>query len=116
MKTLFIVNHPPYGTEYAFNALRLANTLSNRDGQKVRLFLQGDAVLCAKKGQEVPKGFYNLERMLKIAWSRDVQVGACSTCMDARGLTDEELADGLERSTMEELADWTIWADKVLVF
>ena len=61
MKTLFIVTHPPYGTEYAFNALRLANTLSHRDDQEVRLFLQGDAVLCAKKGQEVPKGFYNLE-------------------------------------------------------
>ena len=31
MKNLFIVNHPPYGTEHAYNALRLANTLSARD-------------------------------------------------------------------------------------
>lgn len=116
MKILFIVNHPPYGTEHAFNALRLANTLSARDDQEVRVFLQGDAALCAKGGQEVPKGFYNLERMLKIGGSRGVQVGVCSTCMDARGLTDEELAEGLERSTLEELADWTEWAEKVLVF
>ena len=82
----------------------------------MRLFLQGDAALCAKSGQDVPKGYYNLERMLKLARSRDVQVGVCSTCMDARGLTDQELAQGLERSTLDELADWTAWAEKVLVF
>ena len=116
MKNLFIVNHPPYGTEHAYNALRLANTLSARADQEVRVFLQGDAALCAKSGQEVPKGFYNVERMLKIGSARSVQVGVCSTCLDARGITDEELAEGTERSSLEELADWTVWADKVLVF
>ena len=33
--------------------------------------------------------------------------------MDARGITAEELSDGTHRSTMEELVDWTLWADKV---
>jgi len=116
MNTLFIVNHPPYGTEHAFNALRLANSLSAREDQEVRLFLQGDAALCAKGGQVVPKGYYSLERMLRITRSRGVPVGVCSTCMDARGLTDDELAEGLERSTLDVLTDWTIWAEKVLVF
>jgi uncharacterized protein involved in oxidation of intracellular sulfur len=116
MTTLFIVNHPPYGTEYAFNAFRLANVLAGREGQTVRIFLQGDAAACAKSGQEVPKGFYNLERMLKIACAKGIEVGVCSTCMDARGLRDEELSEGLRRSTLEELADWTAGADKVLVF
>jgi len=116
MNTLFIVNHPPYGTEHAFNALRLANSPSAREDQEVRLFLQGDAALCAKGGQDVPKGYYNLERMLRIARSRGVPVGVCSTCMDARGLTDDELAEGLERSTLDVLTDWTVWAEKVLVF
>ena len=36
--------------------------------------------------------------------------------MDARGIDSEELADGTHRSGMEELTDWTIWADKVIVF
>lgn len=116
MRTLFIVNHPPYGTEHAFNALRLANALSAREDQEVRLFLQGDAALCAKGGQNLPKGYYNLERMLKVARSRGVEVGVCSTCMDARGLSDEDLAEGLKRNTLEGLTDWTVWADKVLVF
>lgn len=40
----------------------------------------------------------------------------CGTCMDARGLTDQDMVDGAKRSTMGELAQWTAEADKVLVF
>jgi uncharacterized protein involved in oxidation of intracellular sulfur len=36
--------------------------------------------------------------------------------MDARGITPEMLVDGAKRSTMEELTDHTLAADKVLVF
>jgi uncharacterized protein involved in oxidation of intracellular sulfur len=36
--------------------------------------------------------------------------------MDARGITDSELAEGTHRSTMDKLTDWTIWADRVVVF
>jgi uncharacterized protein involved in oxidation of intracellular sulfur len=36
--------------------------------------------------------------------------------MDARGVADAELAEGAKRSTLEQLADWTQWADKTLVF
>jgi uncharacterized protein involved in oxidation of intracellular sulfur len=38
------------------------------------------------------------------------------TCMDARGITEEELCEGTRRSTLEELTDWTQWADRTLVF
>lgn len=43
-------------------------------------------------------------------------VGVCGTCMDARGITDAELADRARRSTLAELTSWTQWADKVMVF
>ena len=36
--------------------------------------------------------------------------------MDARGLTETELLEGAHRSTMDELAQATAIADKVLVF
>jgi uncharacterized protein involved in oxidation of intracellular sulfur len=36
--------------------------------------------------------------------------------MDARGIADEELAEGTRRSTLEELTDWTQWAERTLVF
>jgi uncharacterized protein involved in oxidation of intracellular sulfur len=114
-KTLFILNDPPYGTERSYNALRLAGALSKREGEDVKVFLMGDAASCAKKGQKVPQGYYNLEVMLR-AVSRRGEIGVCGSCMDARGLTDAELADGTHRSTLEQLTDWTQWAERSLVF
>ena len=43
-------------------------------------------------------------------------VGCCGSCCDARGLTDETRAAGARRSSMDELVDWTLWADKVVTF
>lgn len=38
-RTLFILNDPAYGTERSYNALRLAGSLSKRDGEEVKVFL-----------------------------------------------------------------------------
>ena len=116
MNTLFILNDPPYGTERSYNGLRLAGALAKRDGRSVRVFLMGDAASCAKKGQSVPNGYYNLNRMLQAILNHDGEVGVCGTCMDARGITSEELVEGTKRSTLDELALWTAEADKVIVF
>ena len=115
-KTLFILNEAPYGTERSYNALRLAGALSKRQGEALKVFLMGDAASCAKANQKVPAGYYNVEVMLKGPARSGSEVGVCGTCMDARGIAESELAEGAKRSTLEQLADWTLWADKVLVF
>lgn len=113
---LFIVNDPPYGTERAFNALRLAGSIAKREGASVRVFLLGDAVGCAMAGQKLPDGYYKLDRMLAAITRRGGEIGCCGTCMDARGITDDMLAAGPRRSTMEELTDWTMAAGQVITF
>jgi len=116
MKFVLILNDPPYGTERCFNALRLAQALLKTEPKpEVTLFLMADAVICAKAGQTTPNGYYNLERMIK-GVGRQGRVVLCGTCMDARGLADEELVEGAERGTMPQLAQLTTEADKVLVF
>ena len=114
MEILLIVNDPPYGSERSFNALRLAKTLGQQ-GNRVSVFLMADAVSCAKRGQQVPQGFYSIELMLGAVMRRG-DVLLCGTCLDARGLKDDELLDGAQRSTMDELATRTTSADRVLVF
>ena len=47
-KTLFLLNDPPYGTERSYNALRLAGSLSKREGEEVKVFLIGDAARLAR--------------------------------------------------------------------
>ncbi len=116
MKILFILNDPPYGSERCFNALRLVQTLLKDDTKHaISVFLMADAVVCAKAGQVTPNGYYNLERMIK-GVARQARILLCGTCMDARGLTDEELVAGTGRGTMSQLAQLTSEADKVLVF
>lgn len=113
---LLILNDPPYGTERSYNGLRLAISLARNDDNQVRVFLIGDAVGCAKKNQKVPKGYYNLEVMLGSLARRGAAIGVCGSCIDARGIAESELADGCRRSSMDELTQWTVASDRVLVF
>jgi len=62
---LFIINDGPYGNERPYNALRLALKLITRPEVVVRVFLMGDGVGCARRGQKTPDGYYNVERMVK---------------------------------------------------
>jgi uncharacterized protein involved in oxidation of intracellular sulfur len=36
--------------------------------------------------------------------------------MDARGIKTDKLVEGARRSALDELAEWTTAADKVIVF
>jgi uncharacterized protein involved in oxidation of intracellular sulfur len=117
MKTLFVLNDPPYGSERCYNALRLAGALlKTHPGSEITVFLMADAVTAGTGGQKTPDGYYNIERMLKRILAGKGQVLLCGTCMDARGLTAAALLAGARRSTIDELAAATAEADKVLVF
>lgn len=117
MKLLMILNDPPYGTERCFNALRLAHAIMKRDpDSETTVFLMADAVAAARTGQKTPDGYYNMERMLKRVPSVNGRLLLCGTCMDTRGLGDDDIVEGAERSTMDALAAATLEADKVLVF
>lgn len=112
---LFILNDAPYGNERVYNALRLAGALAGKENRQVRVFLMADSVGCARAGQKVPEGYYNIQLMLdKVI--RKGEVALCGTCMDARGMTETDMLDGAKRSTLGELAEWTIEAEKVLTF
>lgn len=116
MKINIVLNDPPYGSERCFNALRLAQALLKSEPKpELSVFLMADAVVCAKAGQVTPNGYYNLERMITDV-SREARVLLCGSCMDSRGLTDDEMVEGTVRSTMPELAQLTLEADRVLVF
>jgi len=115
-QTLIILNDAPYGSERSYNGLRLAGSVARRTDEHVKVFLIGDAAAAAKEGQKTPTGYYNIETMLKAVARHGAEIGVCGTCLDARGISEAELADGSRRSTLEQLADWTVWADKVITF
>lgn len=117
MKTLFIINDAPYGTEKAYNAFRLAMALQKEQSQtEVLIFLMADAVTCALPQQKTPQGYYNVERMVKAIINKRGQIKLCGSCCEARGLHQQVLIEGTEISTMSQLAQWVVEADKVLTF
>ncbi len=116
VKYLFILNDPPYGTERSYNALRLARSLQKAGDVEVKVFLIGDAAACAKAGQKVPAGYYNIGDMLGMIVRAGAEIGVCGTCIDARGISATDLVKGASHSTMDQLTAWTQWSDKVIVF
>ena len=116
MKALIILNDPPYGTERSYNGLRLALALAKTDGTELRLFLMGRCGgLCEARPEDGGRLLQPRAHAARV--SRKGGPGrACGTCMDARGLVDADLVAGAHRSSMTELAEWTLWAEKVLTF
>ena len=114
---LIIINDAPYGTEKAYNALRMAMTLQKEHQDvEVKVFLLADAVFCGLPNQKTPDGFYNIERMLKSVISKGGEVKSCGGCSKARGIDELEFITGVQLSNMKEFAQWTVECDKVLNF
>jgi uncharacterized protein involved in oxidation of intracellular sulfur len=59
-----VINDGPYGTERSYNGLRTAMALARLETAAVRVFLIGDGVQCARRHQDTPQGYYNVERMI----------------------------------------------------
>ena len=66
----------------------------------VNVFLLGDSVSEAKKGQKPQEGYYSLEKMLRDLLDDSAKVAACGTCLNARAIQKEDLVEGVEIGTM----------------
>lgn len=117
-KILIIINDAPYGTEKAYNALRMAMTLLKEHAEKVeiKIFLLADGVFCGLPNQTTANGYYNIERMLNSVIRRGGEVKCCGGCSKARGIDKIPFIEGVKLSNMKEFAQWTINSDKVLSF
>ncbi len=115
MKILIIINDAPYGTEKAWNALRIAMQFQ-RDLEKVevRVFLMSDGVICSIPNETTPNGFYNIEKMMEAVIQKGGKIWLCTTCGEARGLKTLKLIEGAEWSGMKELTQWIADSDKII--
>lgn len=117
MKILIIINDAPYGTEKAYNALKMAMAIQKENaGVEVKIFLLADAVFCGLANQKTPNGYYNIERMLRSFIQKGGEVKACGGCSEARGIDTLEFVEGVQLSNMKEFAQWTLDCEKVITF
>jgi sulfur relay (sulfurtransferase) complex TusBCD TusD component (DsrE family) len=104
-KLTIILQEAPYGSEKAYNAFRYASALLANQ-VIVNVFLLADGVGVAKRGQKTPTCYYNTANMLGDLFARGVKVKTCETCCAARGLSQQELIEGVEIGRLIDLAHW----------
>lgn len=116
-KLLFIFNESPYGTEKTFNGLRLALNFQEEYAQKteIKLFFFSDSVLSGLAGQN-PKEGANIQQALEILTNQGAEAKLCTTCANTRGVANLPLVEGVQLGTLDDVAAWTLWADKVVNF
>jgi uncharacterized protein involved in oxidation of intracellular sulfur len=114
MKYLFIFNDSPYGSQRAYNGLRLALALSQK--APISVFLLGDGVTCGIAGPAPANPEYSPQEMLRSITQAGNAIIACGTCMEARGLTQSSMIPEVRRGTLDQLVTWTEEAEKVLSF
>ncbi|MFX1236203.1 MAG: DsrE/DsrF/TusD sulfur relay family protein [Promethearchaeota archaeon] len=107
-----IIGDGPYTKERPYTMLRFAYT-ALLEGHKIHIFLVEDGIFVGKRNQG-PSSYDNLEKWMKDVIEEGADVKACGVCMKARGLSDEELIDGVEKTTMNGLLEMVIDADNVL--
>jgi uncharacterized protein involved in oxidation of intracellular sulfur len=114
MDHLFIFNDSPYGNQRTYNGLRLAFALARKT--KIRVFLFGDGVTAGLAGLTPAHADYNPQEILAAIAQTGAEIAACGTCMEARGIVQEQLIAAVKRGSLDQLVEWTEEAKKILSF
>ncbi|MFW9827440.1 MAG: DsrE/DsrF/TusD sulfur relay family protein [Candidatus Thorarchaeota archaeon] len=107
-----IIGDGGYTKERPYTMLRFAYTALLEE-HKVNIFLVEDGIFVGKKNQD-PISYDNLGKWMKDVISEGANVKACGVCMKARGITEEELLDGITKTTMNGLVEMCEEADNIL--
>lgn len=117
-----IVGDPPYGKERLYSALRFVLAALHEE-HSVNLFLFEDAVFGPKKGQNPPEipvmldqRMPSCEELLRACLLEGAKIKLCGVCARERGVTQEEILEGIEIATMRDLVQWVVESDKVVSF
>ena len=101
-----------YTSERPFTMLRFAYT-ALLEGHKINIFLVEDGIWVGKKNQD-PTTYDNVGKWLKDVIEEGAKVLACGVCMKARGMAEDELMEGISKTTMNGFLEMCVEADNVM--
>lgn len=107
-----VIGNAAYTSERPYTMLRFAYT-ALLEGHKVNIFLVEDGVFVGKQNQN-PSTYDNVEKWLRDVLEEGGIVQACGVCIKARGVSAEELIEGIEVTTMNGFVDMCVQADNIL--
>ena len=101
-----------YTNERPYTMIRFAYTALLEE-HKVNIFLVEDGIFVGKKNQD-PTTYDNVGKWMSDVISEGANVKACGVCMKARGLSEQDLIEGIEKTTMNGLVEMCEEADNIL--
>ena len=107
-----VIADSAYTKERPYTMLRFAYT-ALLDDHKVNIFLVEDGVFVGKKNQS-PAKYDNVGKWMKDVVEEGAIVKACGVCTKARGVSADELIDGIEITTMNGFLDMCVAADQII--
>jgi len=107
-----VIGSGAYTSERPYTMLRFAYT-SLLEGHKINIFLVEDGVFVGKKNQN-PSSYDNIEKWLGDVIEEGGIIKACGVCIKARGVSTEELIEGIEITSMNGFVDMCVQADNIL--
>ena len=105
---------PAYSSERAFTALNFIHT-ALMEGHELKVFLFEDGIFLSKRGQD-PGNFANPLPWLETIIEEGAEVKFCGTCAKERGLTEEEIIEGVRKGTMADFVGMVSSADRSVIF
>jgi len=113
------ISHPPFGHETTFAGLYIASASLSK-GMDVVVILRGDGVYTGRKGQLEPMENINLpptEDQVADIIELDGRMVADREALSMRGIDPEELIDGIEVLSTDQIHDIIIdHGEKVVAF
>jgi len=107
-----IIADGAYTSERPYTMLRFAYTAILEE-HKVNIFLVEDGIFVGKKNQD-PSTYDNVGKWMLDVISEGANVKACGVCMKARGLSEDELMEGIAKTTMNGLLEMCVEADNII--
>ncbi|MFX0058876.1 MAG: DsrE/DsrF/TusD sulfur relay family protein [Candidatus Hodarchaeota archaeon] len=107
-----VIGNGAYTSERPFTMLRFAYT-ALLEGHQINIFLVEDGIFVGKKNQD-PTTYDNIGKWMTDVIQEGAKVKACGVCMRARGLNEEELIDGISKTSMHGFVEMCVESDNIL--
>ncbi|MFW6283653.1 MAG: DsrE/DsrF/TusD sulfur relay family protein [Promethearchaeia archaeon] len=101
-----------YTKERPYTMFRFAYT-ALLDNHKVNIFLVEDGIFVGLKNQD-PSTYDNVGHWLENIIEEGANVLSCGVCMKARGVKEEQLINGIKKTTMHGFLEQCKEADNII--
>ncbi len=103
------------GSQRLLNALMFCQT-QMKEGEEVLIVLDGDSVFLGHKGRRMQYGLISMEGIFVDIISKGARVMTIVEPTKARGLSEDELIDGVEMTEVLDMKEWIEEGRQVLMF